>query len=369
MSQAEKLGLMVAALPGLAALGALLSTWMSIEQARGELAVAEQRQITDRYNAAVRNLGSDSADVRQGGIHALQRIMQDSTRDQSAVVSVLSAYARRHAPVPASGFVKFDESNPYKTPPDVQAVLNALATRTADYDGGQASVDFGATDLRRVKVLGLDAPKGRAAFDGAIFTDADLRLSYFSSVDLRDTEFSLSNLAGAWFVDVDLSRAVIQEADLTLAHLARVNLTEATLDGSTLHEVEVAPTVNLTKATFAEADLTGASLEGVNLRNAVLVGADLGGAQLAGANLHGARLSSVDQEAVVAELGSSIEENGSLAKADLKGADLTNADLRGVDLTGADLRNADVTGAKLAGVKLDRAKLDGVRGLPPSLRP
>jgi hypothetical protein len=67
MSRAERLGLMVAALPGLAALGALLATWMSIDQSRSELRIAEQSQITNRFNAAVKNLGSDSEDVRLGG--------------------------------------------------------------------------------------------------------------------------------------------------------------------------------------------------------------------------------------------------------------------------------------------------------------
>ena len=39
---------------------------------------AEQGQFTDRYNAAITNLGSHSIEVRLGGIYALQRLMQDS---------------------------------------------------------------------------------------------------------------------------------------------------------------------------------------------------------------------------------------------------------------------------------------------------
>lgn len=38
--------------------------------------------------------------MRLGGIYALQRIMQDSVRDHSTVVSVLAAYVRQHAPSP-----------------------------------------------------------------------------------------------------------------------------------------------------------------------------------------------------------------------------------------------------------------------------
>jgi hypothetical protein len=91
VSRAEKLGLVAAALPGLTALVALVFTWMSVEGTQTQLRIAEQGQITNRFNAAIHNLGSDSPDVRQGGIHALQRIMQDSPRDQSAIVSVLTA--------------------------------------------------------------------------------------------------------------------------------------------------------------------------------------------------------------------------------------------------------------------------------------
>ncbi|WP_371621563.1 hypothetical protein OG245_00620 [Streptomyces sp. NBC_01116] len=42
----------------------------------------KEGQITDRYTAAVGNLGEDKMDVRLGGIYALERIMQDSRRDQ-----------------------------------------------------------------------------------------------------------------------------------------------------------------------------------------------------------------------------------------------------------------------------------------------
>ncbi|MYT81269.1 hypothetical protein YW3DRAFT_07423, partial [Streptomyces sp. MnatMP-M77] len=51
------------------------------EQAREDRALAKEGQITDRYTAAVGNLGEDKMDVRLGGIYALQRIMQDSRRD------------------------------------------------------------------------------------------------------------------------------------------------------------------------------------------------------------------------------------------------------------------------------------------------
>jgi hypothetical protein len=83
------------ALPGLAALIALIFTWQSInattDATNRQLQVTGQGQVTDRYNAAITNLGDSSVDVRLGGIYALQRIMQDSPRDQTTVVAVLCA--------------------------------------------------------------------------------------------------------------------------------------------------------------------------------------------------------------------------------------------------------------------------------------
>jgi uncharacterized protein YjbI with pentapeptide repeats len=376
--------LLVAALPGLTALVALLFTWMSVDQARTELRIAQQGQITNRFTAAINNLGSNSEDVRLGGIYALQRIMLDSARDQPTILSVLSAYARRHAPLPAGGFAKVPEDVVAVPPPtDVQAVLSVLADRSIDHDKRAGLLDFHGTDLRGATVVARGkkpsatggmawspgAPKSRAPFRMADFSEADLRYSQFNGVDVRDAYFLHSNLAGASFDDVDLSHAQIESADLTRTTISQANLTGAYLTSVKLHKAELDTAVNLTKATLLTADLTDALLDGANLHNAALIGANLRGASLTYANLHGARLSNVDQEALADEFGWYIDKNGNLAKADLTGADLTNADLRGVDLTEATLVDADLRGAKLAGVKLTRAKLDGVRGLPPSLRP
>ncbi|MFF3943033.1 hypothetical protein [Streptomyces phaeofaciens] len=88
ISRLTWVALTASTLPGLAALVALLFTWMSVEQTNKDLQIAEQGQITTWYNSAITNLGSASLDVRLGGIYALQRIMQDSSRDQRTVVSV-----------------------------------------------------------------------------------------------------------------------------------------------------------------------------------------------------------------------------------------------------------------------------------------
>lgn len=78
----------------------LVFTWLSIQQVDNEHALTREGQVTDRYNAAVGNIGEDALEVRLGGIYALQRIMQDSSRDQPSIVDVLSTYIRNHAKKP-----------------------------------------------------------------------------------------------------------------------------------------------------------------------------------------------------------------------------------------------------------------------------
>ncbi|CAM5525848.1 Pentapeptide repeat-containing protein OS=Streptomyces chartreusis OX=1969 GN=CP983_39675 PE=4 SV=1 [Streptomyces chartreusis] len=73
-----------------ATLAAVAFTWQSIQQVNTEQTITREGQITDRYNAAVENLGHNSVEVRLDGIYALQRIMHDSHRDQPVVISVLA---------------------------------------------------------------------------------------------------------------------------------------------------------------------------------------------------------------------------------------------------------------------------------------
>ena len=71
MAIATIAGIAVAGSPGIAALIGLIFTFQSVQATNTQLKIAEQGQITDRYNAAITNLGSSSIEVRLGGIYAL----------------------------------------------------------------------------------------------------------------------------------------------------------------------------------------------------------------------------------------------------------------------------------------------------------
>ncbi|CAM5456794.1 pentapeptide repeat-containing protein [Streptomyces purpurascens] len=300
-------------LPGLAALVALLFTWMSVEQTNKDLQIAEQGQITNRFNAAITNLGSESLDVRLGGIYSLQRIMQDSSRDQRTVVSVLSAFVRRHAAVPVSGFKPAEE---YRPPTDVAAVVSVLGNRSAGREATEDGKPLYRVDLSSVDLRGLEREVGLT--EGGMPRRSNFRFAFFTGADLRD----------AGLENFDLSGASLDDANMSGAKLPNAVLRHAFLGGA-----------DLTNAFLGAADLTDADLGGANLRSAHLIGADLRTADLRGVIL-------ID--------------------ADLTDADLSDADLRGADLTRADLSDADLTGARMSGANLSGAILEGARGVPGS---
>ncbi|MEU1470998.1 pentapeptide repeat-containing protein [Streptomyces sp. NPDC005761] len=372
----------MATLPGLAAVVALLFTWR-------EVRVAEQGQLTSRFNDAITNLGSQSMDVRFGGIYALERIMQDSPRDQPRIISVLSAYVRRHAPVPASGFAEepkdIEQTLRHRPSTDEAAVMNVLARRPPGHDGG-AQLDWSRTDLRGLTLStwglrviakipeGGKRPSTRSSFSYAVMEGADLRHAVLAGVDLHSAFASEANFSGATLLRTDLTNAQLAGADLTGAVLLETDLTGADLSSAKLHETVLgAPNApvpnepsNLTHAVLWDTDLTGASLAGTNLTGAILVDANMTGATLIGAHLHGAKLSAADGSLQGKITSGAVTESANLTNANLTGADLTNADLRGVNLTGADLTRADLRGAQLTGAKLTGVRTKGVRGLPPS---
>lgn len=316
---------MAVSLPGLAALAALLFTWMQVGQASKELRISEQGQITNRFNAAVTNLGSDSVDVRLGGIYGLERIMQDSARDHPTVVSVLTAYVRRHAPLPKSDTERKKTTAPEETPPtDIEAVMNVLAERPLG-----VSEAFGL-DLSRTELRGLRSGQGGSRFAFTVFQETDL---------------TGADLTGADMHSADLTNAILRASILTDARLSGADLTDADLNGANLDKAW------LNSAQLTDASLTRVQLNGAFLNSAILTGASLNGADLVGTQLTLANLRKAD-----------------LTGANLTEADLTGANLTGADLTGADLTGADLTGANLHDTRLTGAKLQGVRGIPPSQR-
>jgi hypothetical protein len=205
--------LFVAAVPGT---GALYFSSSALRATDTQIQVAEQGQITDRWNAAVTNLGSANIEIRLGGIYALQRIMQDSPRDQSTVVAVLCAFVRDHT---SSGAAPPGASASHLAT-DIQAALNVVGTRNIAHDDG-AIVDLN------------DAQLHKAQLSSMVFYDADFSGADLSSAYLASTKFLGANLSGANFSGTDLT-----EADLSSADLSGTDLSGAQISGANLFDAD-----------------------------------------------------------------------------------------------------------------------------------
>ncbi|SIN08862.1 Pentapeptide repeat-containing protein [Micromonospora cremea] len=123
---------------------------------------AAERRLTELYTRAVELLGNDSAAVRLGGVHALERLGQDNPVQRATIVAVLCAYLRMPAPD--------DEPRETEVRRSAQRVLTRHL-RAAD----PAYWPDVALDLAGARLLDFDAAGCTlidADFTGAVFTGA-----------------------------------------------------------------------------------------------------------------------------------------------------------------------------------------------------
>ncbi|TDC03618.1 pentapeptide repeat-containing protein [Streptomyces sp. 8K308] len=252
-----------------ASLAAVVGLWYSNSQVRDELAInrdnlltAQEGQITDRYNAAITNLGDDAVDVRLGGIYALQRIMIDSRRDHPTITNVLNAYIRNHTSSPQPPRDPEVSDEPAPLPADVAAALTVLTTRDTTHDAPDYVVDLTGAHL-------YGAVLSEANLSRAVLADTDLTLANLTYALLSGTNLSGANLTGANLSDADLINALLIDADLTEANLSEADLTSADLSDADLTNALLID-ADLTEANLSEADLTSADLSGADLTNATV---------------------------------------------------------------------------------------------------
>jgi hypothetical protein len=214
----------VQALGGLFVAGGLVFTGRTFR-------VTRESHITERYTAAIAQLGDDALHVRLGGIYALERIALDSRRDISTITAVLCALIRSSVGATPSG----------GPPLDAQAALEVVS-RLPGADKVRS------LDLRRANLDGLR-----------------LKGAHLAGADLSD-----ATLVRAQLADADLREALLGGADLSRATLSDANLTGATLT----------PETKLSGATCTGVDFRNAELDGAKLVATVLTGSDLRNAHL-----------------------------------------------------------------------------------------
>ena len=280
----------------------------------------EQRLVTEQISRGIDQIGAykQSADgkilepnmeVRMGGLYSLQRIMQDSERDEESIAKIFYAYVRENA---KKGKIKTKEYQPRE---DVQAALDIISR-------------FNKAWKKRGKGFSPDSRinLSRINFKGYSFTDINFRYAILEDVDLSDAILFKADLFGT-----DLFRANLSGANLTNSNLSNSYLTDS----------------NLSNALISISNLTNSDLSGANLSGADLFDTNLSGSALKKANLSGANLSVVNFY------------NSDLSGANLSGALLYRASFLNANLEGANLEGANLMDANLSGANLKDAKCKG----------
>lgn len=203
------------------------ATNAQLKAAQGQLAVAQESQLTQRFTQAVDQLGSEQIVVRMGGIYALERLARNSAADAGMVAELLCAYIRQHAPL-----LDADDQVPEHMElraADVRAALHVLKKGTMLPEGDEPLRLLG-TDLRKA---GLDyAQLARVDLEGANLRWAWLRWARLESADLSHTDLRNAHLDGASLVGAELNDAQLQGAHLQGASLQGADITGARFEGA-----------------------------------------------------------------------------------------------------------------------------------------
>ncbi|MFF8308905.1 pentapeptide repeat-containing protein [Streptomyces lydicus] len=178
-------GLVAVSLPGLAALAALLFTWMQVGQASEELRISEQGQTADLREA----------DLAKADLHG----------------AGLSGADFRDAWLPGATLTKATLSG-----------TDLSGARLLDANLTKVACDTSLVDPETGKVVPMCPDLTGAHMNGVKLVGA-----YLATAKLRDAD-----LTGA-----DLTGANLTGADLTDAYLAGANLTRADLTGARLKGV------------------------------------------------------------------------------------------------------------------------------------
>jgi hypothetical protein len=223
----------------IAAVGALIFNGISATATNEQIELSRLGQITDRYSAAVEQLGSNSVEVRIGGIYALEQVMRDSQDDQPTVVEVLAAFvrsrdARRPSPSPHPTIAALPgvRTNREPRPADLVAALTALGRRNLQRDRPGQMADLKYANLDGLDLTGIELRRvdlSGTSLRGSVLVGAEISDSWLFAADLTDARVSLADLSCSLMVGANLTRA-----DLSNSNLTRVGLVDAILDGTNL---------------------------------------------------------------------------------------------------------------------------------------
>jgi hypothetical protein len=224
--------------------------------------LTREGHITERYAKAIEQLGNPNADVRIGGIYALERIARDSKTDRETIIEVLTTFVREHT---RSG---------YKTPADTKAEADVQAAITVIARRPNTNTKTSRLDFYHSGLNGVDFRSGNfkhamfyySRLDNALFSYANLEEAGLSFCRAQGAAFTGSIARGANFVNAKYVNGWFLAADFTDADFYGCDLSGSDFGRRYAEEGDPPlPPAVVANARFTRAKLTKTNLRGVNL--------------------------------------------------------------------------------------------------------
>jgi hypothetical protein len=286
----------------------LYFTYQNLRATQRNVAIAEDKQVTERFSKAVDMLSSSSLHTRLGGIYALERIANDSDKDYRQVMEVLTAFVREESPWPPkdavrSGVVEEKAADQIAAAQPEEALPAEPSVVAAGKTSQSVEPQAGFPEWKEQESFVVSLPRLRTDIQ-AIMTVLGRRKHRYGKgewetqrLDLRKTDLRKlyarrANLTGVILVEAHLEGADMEEVHLERAWLSEVHLEEAWLPKAHLEEAELWQAY-LEKTNLSQTHLQKASLRSAHLEEAYLHSAQLEGADFLKVHLKGADLSQV----------------------------------------------------------------------------
>ncbi|QXJ25902.1 pentapeptide repeat-containing protein [Actinomadura graeca] len=356
-------------------------------QAHTEHDTAERR-VTELYNAAAEQLGSDKAPVRLTALYTLERLADDNRRHRQTIVNIICAYLRMPCAAPAEQpdhgegqrqavrrYQAARAGRPAPQPPSTgphpdpheerqvrltaQRILHTHLRPDAETPWTGITVDLTGATLIDFTLTGCTVHEadfneatftGTADFNGATFTG----LANFSGA----TFTGLANFSGATFTSAaDFNGAAFTGADFSeatftgTAYFNRATFTRTYFSraiftgGADFIEATFTSLANFNGATFTSlANFNGVAFTGLAYFN---------GATFTGAYFTRATFTGTAHFAEATFTGLAYFNGATFTGADFIKATFTGADFNGATFTGrADFSRATFTGVDFEGASV-----------------
>lgn len=224
----------------------ILLAWFNIKQ-------SFDKQITDRFTAAVNQLEKSDKEITLGGIYALETIAKESKKKYAwTIMEILCAFIRHRSlewkkEAEAETLLINKKLIYPPLPEDIQAALTVIGRRNVN---------------RKTKTSKLD-------LTNSFFNKVD-----FKGANLREVNFEGSILSGAILEDADLTSATLDGAELVEACLKNAKLDGASFRNAILQKASLI-SCSAKKTNFDDADLSRADLTQSRLYEASFIDANL----------------------------------------------------------------------------------------------